>query len=154
MRDLQEMKYLEMVIKESLRHYPSVPSLGRMVEKEFKLGFVCEMIEIPIHFVHKNPDFFPEPNKFDPDNFLPERVVGRHPYAYVPFSAGSRNCIGQRFALLEMKSVLSHLVRRFRFESLEKCDNIKKRFEFILRSTKPIKMKISLRRQEIGTTVC
>ena len=68
-----------------------------------------------IYGMHHNPDVYEEPDQFRPERFLAENSAGRHPYAFVPFSAGPRNCIGQKYALLELKVVLSTLVRRFAF---------------------------------------
>jgi cytochrome P450 family 4 len=77
-------------------------------------------VHIPIVYIHRFAGNFPNPMKFDPDNFLPERVLKRNPYTYIPFSAGQRNCIGQRLGLLEAKTVLSYILRRYRVHAEHK----------------------------------
>lgn len=98
--DLKEMKFLECCIKESLRLFPSVPIIGREVHKEFCVGgnVVPEgsIVVIFSYMLHRDPRSFPKPEEFLPERFLPENSSRRHPFAYVPFSAGPRNCIGER----------------------------------------------------------
>nr|CAI5817576.1 unnamed protein product [Callosobruchus analis] len=115
-RDLQEMKYLECVLKETLRMYPSVPFISRKTVSDvvYKDGKVIPKDTTVILFIygaHKNPKYFKDPEKFDPSRF--ETNEGNKPFAYTPFSAGPRNCIGQKFAVLEMKSTVSKILRHF-----------------------------------------
>ncbi|KFB49529.1 AGAP009246-PA-like protein [Anopheles sinensis] len=121
MQDLNEMKLLERCIKESLRLYPSVSFFGRTLSDDVQLaGFhvpAKTIIGIHAYHVHRDERFYPDAERFDPDRFLPENTENRHPYAYIPFSAGPRNCIGQKFALLEEKSIVSGVLRRFRLRS-------------------------------------
>ncbi|XP_030380365.1 cytochrome P450 4d8 [Scaptodrosophila lebanonensis] len=120
MRDLTDLKYMESVIKESLRTYPPIPLIGRKLQEDFKYthskygdGVVPAGTEIIIGIMGSLNDAeqFPEPNKFRPERH--EDGAPSSAYAMIPFSAGPRNCIGQKFALLEMKVMLAKIVREF-----------------------------------------
>jgi len=118
--DLGQLKYLECCIKESLRLYPSVALFTRMTTEDVKIGKYTippgVNLDVSIYAIHRNPRIYPDPLVFNPDRFLPEHSADRHPFAFIPFSAGPRNCIGQRFAMTEEKVLLSTLLRKFRFD--------------------------------------
>uniref|UniRef100_A0A8C2NIG7 Cytochrome P450 family 4 subfamily B member 1 n=1 Tax=Capra hircus TaxID=9925 RepID=A0A8C2NIG7_CAPHI len=112
--DLAEMTYLTMCIKESFRLYPPVPQVYRQLSKP--VNFVDgrslpagSLISLHIYALHRNSTVF------DPLRFSPENVAGRHSFAFIPFSAGPRNCIGQQFAMNEVKVVTALCLLRFEF---------------------------------------
>ncbi|XP_037916535.1 cytochrome P450 4d2-like isoform X2 [Hermetia illucens] len=115
-KDLQSLKYLECVIKETLRLYPSISLLGRRALEDSKIDEYWipanSNIIVPCHIVLRNPSSFPDPDKFNPDRFL-ENSAEINPYSFIPFSAGPRQCVGQRYAMLEMKSLLSTMLRYY-----------------------------------------
>ncbi|XP_069949156.1 cytochrome P450 4c3-like isoform X2 [Cherax quadricarinatus] len=149
MADLREMKYTENCIKEALRLFPSVPILARELKEEV----VIDNYRIPAgttvmvvtYSLHRDPAQFPKPEVFDPDRFLPENVSKRHPYAYIPFSAGPRNCIGQKFALMEEKILLSNILRKFRVESVTRREDLRILGELILRPENGNTLKLTPR---------
>ncbi|XP_050434177.1 cytochrome P450 4C1-like [Adelges cooleyi] len=123
--DLQKMEYLERVIKETMRLCSTVPLITRKVENEMMIGKhiipADTILLICIQCLHLNPKYYKDPEQFNPDNFLPDVCRNRHPFAYVPFSGGSRNCIGIKYAMLQVKTTISTLVRSYRFSPSEKC---------------------------------
>ncbi|XP_034043668.1 cytochrome P450 4V2-like [Thalassophryne amazonica] len=144
--DLKKLKYLECVIKESLRLFPSVPFFARRLSEDcningFKVPQGANAIVIT-YTLHRDSRYFPEPEEFQPERFLPENSVGRPPYAYLPFSAGLRNCIGQRFALMEEKVILASILRNFTVEACQKREELRPVGELILRSEKGIWIKL------------
>lgn len=149
--EIKSLKFLECCIKEGLRLFPSVPFIGRRLHEDIILNNrnvpKGTIIFVYIYMLHRDPNVFPDPERFDPDRFSQENSIGRHPFAFVPFSAGPRNCIGQRFAMSELKVVLAHLLRNFRFESLDQRDKISAMMEMVYRPKSPLRLRVYERRK-------
>ena len=98
MEDMSQMKYMECCIKEAMRLHPSVTNIRRNIKEEVSIGGykipAGTTIGISIFALNHNPDLYPEPDTFKPERFQADQSAGRHPYAFIPFSAGPRNCIG------------------------------------------------------------
>ena len=98
LEDSNHLKYLEACIKESLRLYPSVPAIERYISEDIELGGYKipsgASLSVHIFALHRHEGFFPDPLAFKPERFETEQSSGRHPFAFIPFSAGPRNCIG------------------------------------------------------------
>uniref|UniRef100_A0A1I7XJ88 Cytochrome P450 4c3 n=1 Tax=Heterorhabditis bacteriophora TaxID=37862 RepID=A0A1I7XJ88_HETBA len=172
--DLKQMKYLDKCIKESLRLRPSVPNFTRKVDVDIVIEGItvpkgCSILISP-HMIHTNPVIYNDPLTFDPERFNEENVQKRHPFSYIPFSAGPRNCIGfyhyvffysnfifrryvipytrnlgQKFALMEEKTLLSWFFRYYNICSdIQYPDNIPLP-EIILRPSLGFPVRISRR---------
>ncbi|XP_058126055.1 cytochrome P450 4d1-like [Anopheles ziemanni] len=143
---LQEMKYLDMVIKESLRLVPPVPFIGRALVEDMEMNGTIipagTTISLNIFALHRNPKVFPEPEKFIPERFSDDNDIKRGPYDYIPFSAGSRNCIGQKYALLEMKVTLVKLLASYRILPGESIDQVRYKADLVIRPTCGIPVKL------------
>lgn len=148
--DLNKLDYLDRVIKECLRIYPPVAFISRELSEDFvhdgftqPKGSGCN---IHIYDIHRDPLVFPDPETFDPDRFLPENCADRSNYAFIAFSAGMRNCIGQRFAMLELKTVLVKIVKNLEIFPVTKREEVVFLGDLVLRARDPIKMKFRLRK--------
>ena len=118
-----DIPYLDQFINEVLRIYPPGFRINREVAQDVTLNHNGQsirlrkgmMVTIPIYALHHLEEYYPDPEKFDPDRWSPENSASRNPYAYLPFGSGPRNCIGMRFALEEIKIAICTLVYQFRF---------------------------------------
>ncbi|KAI7815406.1 cytochrome p450 [Rhyzopertha dominica] len=125
------MKYLDQVLSEALRKWTPAAQTDRICAKDFIIEPSKDgekplhipkgtMVAIPIAGIHYDPKYFPEPDKFDPERFSDENKANIVPGSYMPFGIGPRNCIGSRFALLEIKVLFYHLLCKFELVVVEK----------------------------------
>lgn len=150
--DTLQMKYLERVILEALRMYPPVPLIARKLNQDVKLasGYVlpanCTVV-IAQFKVHRHPDIWENPDVFNPDNFLPEKMASRHYYSYIPFSAGPRSCVGRKYAMLKLKVLLSTLLRNYKVVSNVTEAEFVLRGDIILKREDGFRIKLQPRTQ-------
>ncbi|XP_076619036.1 cytochrome P450 4g15 [Colletes latitarsis] len=150
-QDTLQMKYLERCLLETLRMYPPVPVIARDIKTDLKLVSgdytipAGSTVVIATFKLHRQPHIYPNPDVFDPDNFLPEKTANRHYYAFVPFSAGPRSCVGRKYAMLKLKIVLSTILRNFRVRSDIKESDFRLQADIILKRAEGFKVRLEPR---------
>ncbi|XP_039499371.1 cytochrome P450 4g15 [Drosophila santomea] len=150
-QDTLEMKYLERCLMETLRMYPPVPLIARELQEDLKLNsgnYVIPRgatVTVATVLLHRNPKVYANPNVFDPDNFLPERQANRHYYAFVPFSAGPRSCVGRKYAMLKLKILLSTILRNYRVYSDLTESDFKLQADIILKREEGFRVRLQPR---------
>ncbi|RUT10177.1 hypothetical protein DSM106972_006720 [Dulcicalothrix desertica PCC 7102] len=141
---LPQLQYTRRIIDETLRLYPPAWGMPRIAleDDEIKGYFIPKgsTINICQYIVHRHPEFWDNPEKFDPDNFLPSKVNQRPKFAYFPFGAGQRICIGKSFALMEATIILASIFQRFRLELVPQ--QIELDPTFTLRPKNGVKVKV------------
>ncbi len=117
LNDLKQLPYTLQIIKETLRLYPAAPIYIRDAVEDDVINNQVIAAGTPVmlspFLTHRHPDFWPNPEEFDPERWLPEREKAQHPQAYHPFATGQRVCIGNNFSLLESHILLAVLAARF-----------------------------------------
>ncbi|KAJ3645735.1 hypothetical protein Zmor_023371 [Zophobas morio] len=128
---LTTMKYMDMVVSETLRKWPTTVGTDRMCTKPYTLKPKIAdekpvhldqgtVIMLPVYGIHRDPQYYPEPERFDPERFSDENKSKITPYTFFPFGLGPRNCIGSRFALLETKLLFYYTLSNFEIIPVEK----------------------------------
>lgn len=172
--DTLELKYLERVILESLRLFPPVPMIARKLNQDVQMASEnhvlpagCTVV-IGTFKLHRRDDIFENAEKFDPDNFLPERTQNRHYYSFIPckcpmiiiafnsswfhcnlstVSAGPRSCIGRKYGMLKLKILLANILRQYKINSKLTEADYKLQADIILKRTDGFRIEIEPRRK-------
>ncbi|MEU4448018.1 cytochrome P450 [Actinosynnema sp. NPDC050801] len=121
-QDIPRLRYTTMVIQEVMRLYPPVWILPRMTREEDEIGGYhvpagADVLICP-YTLHRHPGFWEDPDRFDPDRFSPGRSSGRSRYAYIPFGAGPRVCVGSGLGMMEATIVTASVVRELRLSTV------------------------------------
>ncbi|XP_044004563.1 probable cytochrome P450 6a14 [Aphidius gifuensis] len=125
---IKNMKYLDKIIKETLRKYPPLTTLMRKSTAPYTLPGTNVTIPtgtkilIPIYAIQRDPTYFPNPNEFDPERFNDEAVKSRHPMSFLSFGDGPRNCIGARFGSMQTKVGIVKILEKYTVDICDKTD--------------------------------
>lgn len=148
LEDISKLPYTRQVIDETLRLYPAVWAIPRTAARDDVMcGYPIakgSIVSVMVHELHRQPDIWPDPNRFDPERFAAAAAQGRQKTAYMPFGAGHRICIGIHFALLELVVALAAVARRYRWRLLE--PEVPSVGVSTLRPARPVRIALEARR--------
>ncbi|XP_009074922.1 PREDICTED: cytochrome P450 3A9-like [Acanthisitta chloris] len=144
---VMKLEYLDMTVNETLRIYPLGGRLERVCKKDVEINGVTipkgTVVIIPPYVLHRDPEYWPNPEEFRPERFSKENKESIDPYTYLPFGAGPRNCIGMRFALLTLKVAIVSLLQHFTFQTCKETQiPLKLLSQGLLTPEKPIVLKL------------
>ena len=143
--DVETMPHIGMVLDESLRLFPPAWTLGRRAIGDDEIdGYhipADTVIAICIYTLHRHPAFWDRPDVFDPERFLPENSKGRDKFAYIPFGAGPRQCIGNNLGLLEASLVMTCILQRFELHLMPGME-VHPQALFVLRPSRDMMMTL------------
>uniref|UniRef100_A0A3Q4AK07 unspecific monooxygenase n=1 Tax=Mola mola TaxID=94237 RepID=A0A3Q4AK07_MOLML len=147
---LMEMEYLDSVVSECMRIHCPVGRLERVAKETVKINGITipknMLVMIPIYALHRDPEFWPDPEEFKPDRFSKQNKQRINPYTYLPFGIGPRNCIGMRFALVIVKLALVEVLQNY---SLSVCKEtefpLTMHLSSLVEPLNPIKLKLATR---------
>ena len=143
--DLPNLTYTVQVLHEALRLCPPGAGNQRLVTRDIEVcGYrvpAGTVAAIGVYAMHRDPDLWDQPLQFDPDRFSPDRSKGRDRWQFIPFSAGTRTCVGDHFAMLEATLALATILRRNRIHSLH--DDFPLRLPFTLTADGPIPVRVN-----------
>jgi cytochrome P450 len=146
---VQEMPYLDRCLSETLRMYPSGPRTDRIASEDTTINglFIPKgmTVGVPIYAIQNDPSVWPEPEKFNPDRFLPAAKEGRDPGIYMPFGIGPRNCVGMRLALMEMKMAMARILQKFKLVQCAETEIPLKMDKMSMKGANGIKIKVQQR---------
>ena len=143
--DLKKLKYTTWCIKEAMRLYPPATDFVRSTTQDRDIdGHMIPkgmLVLLNTFLIHRHPDTWENPNEYDPLRFNPSNSEGRHPHAFIPFASGYHNCIGQNFALIEVKTVIATIINEFQITLDETC-KVEMEMGFILLAKNDIKLQL------------
>ncbi|KFQ25408.1 Cytochrome P450 3A21, partial [Merops nubicus] len=144
---MTQLEYLDMTVSETLRLFPIGGRLERTCKRDVEINGVTipkgVVVMIPPYTLHRDPEYWPNPEEFRPERFSKENKDTIDPYTYLPFGAGPRNCIGMRFALLTLKVAITILLQNFTFQTCKETQiPLKLSSKGLLSPEKPIILKL------------
>uniref|UniRef100_A0A914L7A7 Uncharacterized protein n=1 Tax=Meloidogyne incognita TaxID=6306 RepID=A0A914L7A7_MELIC len=133
---LKKMDYLQAFLQETLRMYPPAPVSNRACNTNLNLNGINlregDLVTIPIYSIQHNEEFYTEPEEFKPERFIREEKASVDPLTFLAFGLGPRNCLGMRFAEIQMQVVIAHLVRRFKFKPSQNSPRLPLELESVM----------------------